>query len=77
MVESANAGNCHESDNDVKANRIGRYAAEIGNTAAIKRFTVSHDIGESTAQLFKKCYRLHTRIMWWVWSNIACKTCSY
>ena len=60
-----------------KANTIGKYAAENGNTAAIKRFKASHDIGESTVQLFKKWYGLRSKIMWWVWSNVAHTKCNY
>ena len=35
---------------------IGRYAAENGNAAAVKKFKDTHDIGESTVRLFKKRY---------------------
>ena len=44
-----------------KANTIVRYAAENGNAATIKRFKESHDIGDSTVQLFKKPYGLYTK----------------
>ena len=51
-----------------KANTIGKYAAENGNTAAIKRFN-----GQSIVRLFKKHYQVRTRITCtrWVWPNIA------
>ena len=35
---------------------IGKYAAENGNAAAIKKFKTTHDVGESTVRLFKKKY---------------------
>ena len=47
-MERAIAGNSRVPDNGVKANTIGKYAAENGNTAAIKRFKASQDIGDST-----------------------------
>ena len=38
--------------------QIGKYAAENGNTAAVKRFKDDYDgqLGESTVGLFKKKY---------------------
>ena len=36
---------------------IGRYAAENGNAAAVKKFKTSHGVGESTIRLFKKRYQ--------------------
>ena len=37
---------------------IGRYAAELSNTAAVKKFKgeFKHGLGESTVRLFKKKY---------------------
>ena len=35
---------------------IGKYAAENGNAAAVKKFKTVHSIGESTVCLFKKKY---------------------
>ena len=35
---------------------IGRYAAENGNSAAVKKFKDTHGVGESTVRLFKKKY---------------------
>ena len=35
---------------------IGKYAAENGNAAAVKKFKTTHDVGESTVRLFKKKY---------------------
>ena len=32
---------------------IGRYAAENGNAASVKKFKTSHDVGESTVRSFK------------------------
>ena len=72
MVERAIAGNRCELDNGAKGKYDRQYAAENGNAAAIKKFKASHDIGESTM-----LYRLRTRIMRWVWSNIACTKCNY
>lgn len=36
--------------------RIGKYASENGNAAAVKKFKATHEIGESTVRLFKKKY---------------------
>ena len=36
--------------------RIGKYASKNGNAAAVKKFKVTHEIGESTVRLFKKRY---------------------
>ena len=36
--------------------QIGRYAAENGNGAAVKKFKATHDVGESTVRAFKKKY---------------------
>ena len=44
LVERAIAGNLCAPENGAKANTIGKYAAENGNAAAIKRFKASHDI---------------------------------
>ena len=35
---------------------IGKYASENGNAAAVKKFKVTHEIGESAVRLFKKRY---------------------
>ena len=51
-MERAIARNRSVLDNGAKANTIGKYAAENGNAAAIKRFRASHDIRESTMPLF-------------------------
>ena len=61
-MERAIAGNRRVPDNGAKANTIGKYAAENGNAATIKRFKASHDIGKITGRLFKKRYRPRTRI---------------
>ena len=59
-----------------KANMIGKYTAENGNAAAIKKYKASHEITESTVPLFKKIYH---QIMQWVWSNVphTCTKCNY
>ena len=36
--------------------RIGKYASENGNAAAVKKFKATHELGESTVRLFKKKY---------------------
>ena len=41
--------------------KIGRYAAENGNAAAVRKFMVSHSIGESTVWLFKTRYLEETK----------------
>ena len=35
---------------------IGKYTSKNGNAAAVKKFKVTHEIGESTVRLFKKRY---------------------
>ena len=60
-----------------KENAIGKYAAENGNAASIKRFKASHGIEESIVRLFRKHYRFCTRITQWVWSNVAHTKCNY
>ena len=35
---------------------IARYAAQNGNSAAVKKFKASHNVGESTVRSFKKKY---------------------
>ena len=35
---------------------IGKYAAQNGNDAAVRKYNVTHSIGESTVRLFKKGY---------------------
>ena len=34
--------------------KIGRYAAQIDNAAAVKKLKMAHSIGESTVRLFKE-----------------------
>ena len=41
--------------------KIGRYAAENGNTAAVKKFKVTHSIRESTVWPFKMRYLEETK----------------
>ena len=38
---------------------IGKFATENGNTAAVKRFKVSHNVGESTVRNCKIKYLDH------------------
>ena len=40
---------------------IGRYAAENGNAAAVKKFKATHSVGESTVRWFKKQYVEETK----------------
>ena len=54
-----------------KAYVIGKYAAENGNAATIKKFKASHDIEESTVRLINESHWLCIRIIQWVWSNVA------
>ena len=67
-VERENAGNRRAPDNGAKTKKrkytvsftpedhatIGRYEAENGNAAVMKRFKASQEIGESTVLFFKK-----------------------
>ena len=49
---------------DEERARIGRYAAENGNSAALKKFRFSvslPDLGKSTVQLFKKYLSLFSQ----------------
>ena len=40
---------------------IGRYAAENGNLAAVKKLKADFNVGESTVRVFKKKYLLETK----------------
>ena len=57
LVERAIASNRHAPDNGAK----GKYDRQICSwewqCCSFRRFKASHDIGESTVRLFKKCYR--------------------
>ena len=43
---------------------VGRYAAEHGNAAAVKKFKATLDIGESTVRVFKKTYLQEVKKLW-------------
>ena len=44
--------------------QIGKYAAENGNNAAVKKFHETHRVGESTERLFKKKYLTEINLDW-------------
>ena len=52
---------------------IGKYAAQNGNAAAVRKYKFTHSIGESTVRLFKKRYleELKKNKTTWLLKNCA------